>query len=336
MWELAIIATDVPPRRQALFTDIDRKEGPMWSQIYTICMGLLKSIEERVDMYGKPIAMPERKPASVEEKQKSSAPLKQDDIFSKPSGTKTPAEKAWDTIARSPGKSPMSDISPIAKKTWRSAKDRVLTKAQQEAVSSDHLKQQFETAAFGLLKVDFLGSLFRRSFRTEFAAAVLGGPLAEPTLYANASKALSQLAIHSLAEDQFGHVHRDVATIVRTLSTVITKVEALKARFPFHWTDATGSRDCPEVDYVLDSLREGLDVVVTKFEPYSGDLRLTAGDIRLAKEATVKPEPTPQPALEARPKEEAPKAKTTSTERREAPKPRVRLEQRRPDMEQVR
>lgn len=333
MWELSIIARDVEVRRQAIFTDIDRKDGPMWSQIYGICMSVLKSMEDRIDSYGKPVAAPGPMPVSIEQKQKTSAPLKEGDIFSKTPGKRTAAENTWNSIARSPGKSPMSDLSPIAKKTWKNAKDHVLTQTQQESISPEHLKQKFEAAASGLLKMDSFGGLLQRRFRTEFAAAVLGGPFAEPTLYAHASSALANLAIHSLAEDQFGHVHRDVATIVRTLTTLITKTEALKARFPFHWTDTTGSRDCPEVDEVIAAFREGLEAVVTKFEPYSSDLRLSAGDLRHAREAIVKPvQETKAVAVAAEPVVGKPSA---TAEKREA-KPRKRLEQRRPEMEQVR
>lgn len=333
MWELSIISRDVAPRRQAIFTDIDRKDGPVWSQIYSICMSVLKNMEDRIDAYGKPVAAPGPLPVSVEQKQKTSAPLKEDDIFSKTSGTKSAAENTWNAIARSPGKSPMSDLSPIAKRTWKSAKDQVLTQTQQESLSPEHLKQKFEAAAFGILKIDSFGGLLQRRFRTEFAAAVLGGPFAEPMLYAHASSALANLAIHSLAEDQFGHVHRDVASIVRTLTALITKTEALKARFPFHWTDTTGSRDCLEVDEVVNAFREGLEAVVTKFEPYSSDLRLSAGDLRHAKAAITAPaQEVKAVTAVAEPVVSNPSA---IAEKKEV-KPRKRLEQRRPEMEQVR
>ena len=51
MWELAFIARDFPDRRKAIYEDIDRKDGPMWSQVYQICLDVLKSTETNIDAY---------------------------------------------------------------------------------------------------------------------------------------------------------------------------------------------------------------------------------------------------------------------------------------------
>lgn len=293
MWELALIAQNDSARRQSIFNDIDRKGGPMWSQIYSICMETLQSIEAHVDAYGQPAAHEAPEPQPMEERHRSSAPLREDPIFTS-QARQTPLqagiEKALERLARNPGSTPASELSPIARKTWQTAKDRVLSREQQEAVSPDHLKDQAHEFATRLLSIGWIGSLVRQDFRTQFAAAVLGSPYAEPTLYANAATALCQLAVNSLAEDSYGNVHRDVPTIIRTLTSIIKKVEALKEQFPLHWTDIKGVKDCPEVDELLVALKTGLEQVVVNFEPYSTDLRLTRTDLRIAKEAYGKPE----------------------------------------------
>ena len=269
----------------------------MWAQVYAICMDVLKSIEIRVDEYGRPAVAAAPEPVAAP-KQRVSAPLREDSIFSQEghaTGLRGGVEKAWDQLARAPGATPASELSPLAKKTWKSAKDHMLSKQQQEALTPDHIRGEFEQWTANVMKIELVGALFRHDFRTRFAAAVLGTPYAEPALYVNATRALCQLAVFSLAEDQFGNVHRDVASIVRTLTVVIRKVEALKARFPSHWTDPTGVKESPEVDQILDALRTGLGQVISKFEPYSNDLRLSLGELRMAKEAAVKPEePAPQ------------------------------------------
>jgi nucleoporin NDC1 len=66
---------------------------------------------------------------------------------------------------------------------------------------------------------------------------------------------------------------------------VIKKLEAFRLEFPLHWTDVSGKRVSPEVEKVIDALKVALQQVLAKFEPYSSDLRLTLGDMRLAKEA---------------------------------------------------
>ncbi|TQV94758.1 nuclear envelope protein [Cordyceps javanica] len=344
MWELAIIAQDFEAQRKAIFADIDRKDGPMWSQVYTICMAVLKSMEERVDAYGKPLVPVVPIKAPEEPRQRVSAPLKQDEIFTKGSIQRSGVDKAWDQIARSPGSSPMAELSPLAKKTWKQTRDRMLTKEQQAAVSKESMQSYIDRATSHLLRLEWIGSMFRHDFGTEFAATVLGQPYAEPTVYVHATQALCQLAIHSLAEDQYGNVHRDVPGIIRALTAIIKKVESLKTQFPIHWTDSSRRRNSPEVDQVLDAMRLGLEQVVAKFEPFSSDLRLNLTDLRLAKEAMAKPQAAPEPELVEATKESKEK-KTNGTDlsrskpipqRRAEPAVRQRLEQRRPEMEQVR
>ncbi|KAM0246597.1 hypothetical protein ACHAQJ_010158 [Trichoderma viride] len=338
MWELALTAQNYEARRHNIFNDIDRKGGPMWSQLYSICMETLKSIEAHVDAYGQPAPHVPPEAAQIEEKQRSSAPLREDAIFtsqSKQATLRTGVEKALERLARNPGSTPASELSPIARKTWQNAKDRVLSKEQQEAVSPDHLKGQAWELATGLISIGWIGDLIRQNFRTQFAAAVLGSPYAEPTLPANAAIALCQLAVHSLAEDSYGNVHRDVPSIIRTLTAIIKKVEGLKAQFPLHWTDGRGQKDCLEVDELLETLRTGLEQVVSKFEPYSTDLRLTLSDLRFAKEAIAKPEAKKDKAKELKTKAKGVSIETRTSEdwaQRKAP----RREYRRPEMEQAR
>ncbi|KND94549.1 hypothetical protein TOPH_01304 [Tolypocladium ophioglossoides CBS 100239] len=320
-------------RRQAIYCDIDRKDGPMWAQVYAICMEVLKSIESRVDEYGKPAVAAAPEPAATVPKQRVFAPLRQDSIFyhqGHTTGLKGGVEAAWDQLARAPGATPVSELSPLAKKTWKGAKDRMLSKEQQEALSPDRLRGEFEQWTASVMKIELVGALFRHDFRTRFAAAVLGTPYAEPALYVNTAQALCQLSVHSLAEDQFGNVHRDVASIVRTLTAVIRKVEALKVRFPSHWTDPTGVKESPEVDQILDVLRTGLEQVVAKFEPYSSDLRLSLGELRMAKEAAAKPEEPAPRAQDAMGKPKSVEEEKTESRRAQ------RREQQRIEMEQVR
>ncbi|KAH7146467.1 nucleoporin protein Ndc1-Nup [Dactylonectria macrodidyma] len=289
LWELAYIAQGFETRRQAIYEDIDRKDGPMWSQIYRICMEVVTSVETRIDNYGKPPTPAPAQPV-VEAKARVSAPLRDDPIFTSRAASKSmrgEVEKRLGQVARSPGSSPASKLSPLAKKTFKEATDRVLSKEQQEMVSPEHLKSQFEQWTLKLMSVDYVAALFQQDFRTQFAAAVLGTPYAEPTLIINAVHVLCRLSIHSLAEDQFGNVHRDVVSIIRTLTAVIKKLEAFRLSFPIHWTDIKSKRESPEVDEVLSVLRTGLSEVVAKFEPYSSDLRLTMADLRLAKEASA-------------------------------------------------
>ena len=87
MWELAIIAQDFEAQRKAIFADIDRKDGSMWSQVYFQCMSVLESMEYRVDTFDKPLEPVAPTQIHEEPKQRISAPPKQDEIFTFSSAT---------------------------------------------------------------------------------------------------------------------------------------------------------------------------------------------------------------------------------------------------------
>ncbi|KAG5928285.1 hypothetical protein E4U42_000943 [Claviceps africana] len=339
VWELSLIAENFEARRQAIYCDIDRKDGPMWSQVYGVCMDLLKQIQDRIDEYASPPPSAAAPPAQIAQpKQRVSAPLRQDAIFTnsgEAAGLLGGVEKALDQLARAPGTSPVSDLSPLAKKTWRDTKDRMLSKEQQEALSPEHLRSEIGNWTTTLMQFEVIGGLFRHDFRTRLAGVVLGKPYAEPELYVHAIQALCHLSVHSLAEDQFGNVHRDVPTIIRTFTAVIRQVEGLKQDFPMHWTDPSGNRDAPEVDQLLDALRSGLEQVVAKFEPFSHDLRLSPGDLRLAREVMVKPKREEPAAAEKKEPTAKPKA-VEAAKKAETSRGQQRRGSRRPEMVQAR
>lgn len=333
LWELALISRGFDARRKAIYADIDRKDGPMWAQVYTVCIEAVKSIETRVDSYGKPPAPPQVPAQAEEPRKRVSAPLRDDPILSpgKPnSGTGSKAREVVKILTSSSNSSgsPLSELSPLAKKTWAHTRDHVLTKEQQEAMSAQNVRGQVQNAVVQAMNFGWVRALLQQKFSTELAAVVLGTPYAEPTIYISATEALCQLAVHSLGEDQFGNVHRDVPSIIRTLTSVIRKVETLKQRFPVHWTDANSSRESPEVDQVLDAMREGLGEVVASFEPFCHDLRLTQGDLRLAKEAAAKP-------IEEK-KEQNDKKETEPSKSEVERKVELKRRLSRPEMEQVR
>lgn len=298
MWELSLIAQRFEERRRAIYADIDRKDGPMWSQVYAACMEVIKSIEARADNYGK-VQKPAASTDATLTTRDSLKPLPEskDPIFRNQPSSHSQSGKALQiinqsvqAIGNSSDGSSLKKLSPYAKRSWKHAKDQFLNEEQQEAVSPEAIKGSFETMTLWLIGTSsWGGALLRQDYRTDLAAAALGTPDAEPWLYVNAVRALAQLAVHSLGEDQYGNVHRDVASIIRTLTSVIRKVEDLRQRVPVHWTDAGSPKESPEVEHVLDAMRASLSEVVTSFEPFCHDLRLTPGDLRLAKEAAASP-----------------------------------------------
>lgn len=285
MWELAFIARDYEIRRKGIYEDLDRKDGPMWSQVYAICLEAIRSMEARIDNYGRaPAAAPAAPAAPTQEKRRSTQAPKQDAILQSTPQKNTfrnEVEKVVNHIATDP--SQPSQLSPLAKKAMESAKEGLLH-ISKEATGSDDPQSLFRDIAMQVLNTP-LGWPFRQQFSRRLTAVVLGTPYGEPSLYVNAINALSLLAVQSLKEDKYGNVQRDVATIIRTFTTVTSKLESFKQGFPLHWTDVEKKRACPEVEVVLQALRDGLTSLIEAFGPYARDLRLSLTDMRLAKEA---------------------------------------------------
>ncbi|KAL2140824.1 hypothetical protein VTI28DRAFT_3222 [Corynascus sepedonium] len=294
MWELAFIARDFPDRRKAIYEDIDRKDGPMWSQVYKICLEVLKSMETNMDAYIAPPAPPAASVADAateQQKVRTTDPPREEPIFQplpQRKGLRNQVEKAVNQATLSPGQG--SQLSPAAKKAVDSAKQQLL-KMQKEATGTDDTQGLFRDVALRVLH-SAAGFPFRQHYRRRLAHAVLGDPYGEPSLYVNAACALAGLAANSLREDKYGHVQRDVAALIRALTGLVRRLEGFRGTgednggaLGAHWTDVEGVRDCPEVDEVLEAVRDALGRLVEAFGPYARDLRLSLGDMRLAREA---------------------------------------------------
>ncbi|KAK6070101.1 nucleoporin protein Ndc1-Nup [Seiridium cupressi] len=295
MWELALIARDFDLRRKAIFEDIDRKDGPMWSQVYKFCLDPIKALEKRIDDYGKspaPPAASQQIPAQSQPRDRVVEPPQSADVWQPappPKNLRDSVGKYVANVVSTPGKKPADALVPLAKKTAADVRDSLLSKQQQEQLNRDGLVGTFQGLFNWVLPTRF-GWLFRHSYARRIGTAILGTPFGDVSLYVNSAFALSRLAVASLAEDNYGNVQRDVPTIIRTLTTVIKKIEMFQENFPLHWTDTDGVRQSDDVEEVLDALREALARVITAFERYSSDLRLTRTDLRLAKEAAQKKE----------------------------------------------
>ena len=276
-WELALIARDFQARRQAIYQDIDRKDGPMWSQVYTLCLQVVKDMEARIDGYNQAAAAATDAAARADNAQA---------VVQTP--TKTFRAEMDDMLQKKvtePGQP--SRLSPLVKKGVAHAKDYVDDIARQ-ATGADAADNPFQQWTRRILESP-LGQPFIQSFSRRITTVVLGEPYGEPALVINAISALTKLAVLSLAEDSYGNVQRDVSSIIRTFTAVKTKLDVLKADFPLHWTDHDAARECAEVDAILETLGEALVQLITAFGPYARDLRLTFADMRQAREAAGLP-----------------------------------------------
>lgn len=302
MWELALIARDYAPRRHSIFEDIDRKDGPMWSQIYALCMDAVKNIERHIDEHGKPTPpAPNTTSASApaQPRERVSQPLRTNDVStSKPAAKISLVRDKVSELVTSPGTTPIDEWMPEIKRRAVQVADSVMTKEQKEAVQPQVLRGHVGSLSVRLVTLPVIGPLFQQTFSRQLTKAVFGTPYAETSVYINAAYVLSHLAVCSLTEDKYGNVQRDVPTIIRTFTMLIKKLEAFRDGFPTHWTDLSEDRQCSEVTEVLTALKDGLDALLVAFGQYSSDLRLSRADMRLAREAAHREQKERQPEMQ--------------------------------------
>ncbi|KAK7755622.1 hypothetical protein SLS62_002231 [Diatrype stigma] len=296
--ELACIVRDFEDRRKSIFEDIDRRDGPIWSQLYAVCLNLIQSIEQRIDDYRNPPAppvVPQQGQTQPPGPQQRAAQAPSNDDVWQPAATskgfRGSIRKAIGNV-KITGKTPAEVLGPEAKRISLEARDQLLTPEQKEALTTEGLNGAFQYLALRIIRIPYLGDFFQQKFPRRITKVILGTPYGEPSLYVNAAFILSELAVCSLTEDQFGNVQRDVPTIIRTFTSVIRKLEQFRDELPGHWTDMAQDKTCEELHDLLLSLKVGLGRLIEAFGTYSADLRLSRADMRLAREA-ARIEPTP-------------------------------------------
>lgn len=286
-WELVLIGERFQGRRKDIYKDIDRAGGSTWSQILTVCLDVINGIHTRIADYERPPSTAGPDPTKIPEPPiaglpRMAQPIKQDDIFTKPQPKKRGVGEKVGQIAKDHGQSPVAPISPRAKKLVEKAEKAVAPKEQQDQSFTALLKE------WSLLLLKYqVGWPFRQEYRRRISTIVLGQPYGDVGVIVDAIDAVTRFSVCSLAEDEYGHVQRDVKTIIQTLTTTVLNLEALKENLGFHWTDVERKKDCPEVDIVLNALKTGLNELVNAFGDYSEDLRLSQSEMRAARVAAT-------------------------------------------------
>ena len=289
MWELAFIARDFEDRRKGIFQDVDRKDGDMWSQVYQVCMNTLKRVESNVDNYGKKPESPKTadRQATEESKRRTTEPLKTDPVVIPGPDGQTLAQhlqKEVDAYVRSPGKTLVSELSPKVRQKIEDAKTNYLAKGHQKTSKPEGESGIFRPLVLYIIETR-IGWLLQRDFSRRLMAAVFGPESCEISLYINTVLVLARLAANSLAEDQYGTVHGDVASLIRSFSILIGKLEKFSVTFPSHWMDGTSKRKCKEVEGLIIALQMGLEELLDGFGDYTHELKLSQSDVRMASKA---------------------------------------------------
>ena len=267
------------------------------------CVTVIQGINTRIAEFQNPPSTAPTPPMQQQNQMQSlprlSAPLRQDQITVNPLSPTTSRERIQSTIgtvAKSLGQSPsqnsnypLSPLTPRAKQYLGTARNKLLTQGQQEAMSSVGLKFQFNDYIMQFLQSP-IGSPFRQTFRRRLCAVVLGTSYSELSVIVDAIDSLASLAVASLREDNFGKVQKDIPGLIRTLVNTTMSLESFVKGLAVHWTDVDfqemdrQGRKAEEVEIILDSLKRGLREMVGAFGDYAVELGLGVGEMRIARE----------------------------------------------------
>lgn len=274
-WELVQIVNRFEARRRTIFTG----EG-MWTRISQACLNEIEAVRTRIETYNKPAEAPSAPPPQVQSLPKIGQPLKQDNIYAKsaPNSMLDGAIDAVGNFAKAQGNSPGGGpLTPRAK--------RLLEDAQ------GFLPQgQVKSSATGLVG-DLLrspaGFVFRQSFGRRATAVVCGSPLTRTSTIAAAVEAVTQLVEHSLKEDSYGVVSKDVLVIFKTVTGSLQAIGGFLRTLPVHWTDVDfkekDRHDIEEVQEVQRALAKGLERLLLAYGEYLAALGASPKELRDAK-----------------------------------------------------
>lgn len=295
-WELVYIAQRFEGRRKIIFEDIDRAGGSTWSQILSACLEQINGVTSRINEFQNP--KPKGAAASTitqdagPELPKLVQPLKDGlqkpgDLFtaSPPPATRAASmAQSLETYAKSHSVS--TNEGGLLRATAKQASEKMLTPQQQAVVSPEGLKGLFMEHASSFLRTP-LGVPFRNTYRRRLTTVVLGSPYGDVGIIVDAVDSLTRLAVCSLKEDKYGNVQRDIKQIIQVLTSMVLALEKFKETIGFHWTDIERKKECPEVDTLLAAAKGGLHDLVVTFGDFSRDLKLSAAEMRMAREAAA-------------------------------------------------
>lgn len=267
-WELAIIAQRIESRRKGIYQDVDRRGASAWSLIYAQCALELTTVNTSISnvLQPKPTVQPQ-----IQQLPRLARPVRQENVvYASPKPT-----KSLDVFADSIGSAAKSLGQATPASTPLQRYLPTLPSLQPYILQVLHMP---------------IGMLFRLTHARRVEIVVFGTTSRQPILI-NAVRALSSLAIHSLKEDSFGQVQKDVAEIVRLFMQTIQNIETLSLRLPPHWTDVGENTRSNRVDSFVKILKQCLGDMIMVFGEYATDLGLSRSEHRLAKElANVKQE----------------------------------------------
>ena len=268
-WELAIIAQKDADRRKAIFTDIERPTGAMWTQMLGEALKVLKQVDDRISPPRPPALTVDTKPQTIATLPKLVQETKAGDIFVPPTSSQS-ARKAVEGWALEGVKRIGTSPEP-----WRPPLDKAVLMIEQSGVgeASQTITREVRQSP--------LAWFFVTSNGARINATVLGSPQGNAAVLVDAIEVVTRMMISSLQEDLYGNTIKGVPAAVKQFTTSITLIETfIKANSP-----SPGS--ITEVEIVLGRLKAGLRELLAAFQTFLSEQALGIGELNAAKNASV-------------------------------------------------
>ncbi|KAF2184273.1 hypothetical protein K469DRAFT_708995 [Zopfia rhizophila CBS 207.26] len=292
-WELALITDRFDDRRKTIYGELERKKAPTHKQIVDICLAEVRNISNRIDTINNLFPKKdekERKP-EIELVPRISQPLREDQIAGPgvPLGTRLQRiEAAASQIARTYS-SPDNATNAGARRLIEYGDRSIHEGAQQAGSVWDEYWSKFAASP--------IGWFFRSCVRRTANVVINGSPYSHQSSIANAITTLTNLAVSSLKEDEYGQFNKEVPEIVRVFASAIKAIESYMQGLEVDWMDVdclarpeAERKKVPEVEVVVERLKEGLERILRSFAEYLGPMGMTAAEIREAKELVARTE----------------------------------------------
>jgi nucleoporin NDC1 len=263
-WEMAIIAQNHPDRRKAIFTDIDRPSGPIWTEMLEAALKVLQQADERL-IPPTPEAAPSDEVQTIDSLPHIIPETRGGDVIAPatPSRRNLVAKLAV-AGAKRLGTTP---------EPWRPKLD--------EAVKLIESSKAAGKAAAAEIKQSPVAWLFTSSTASTVNATVLGSPYGNAAILVDAIELVTRMLVSSLQEDLYGNAMRGVPAAVRQFTTTITLIET--------FMDDKALRDGTvfEVDIILARLKAGLAELLAAFQNFLSETALGIAELNAAKKASM-------------------------------------------------
>jgi nucleoporin NDC1 len=296
-WELTVIAQKHKDRRKAIFEDIERPTGPVWTQMLQAGLNVLQELQLRIT--GPPTAKPAT-PETVKPLPRLLPEVQTQSIFQ---ADPKPSRTEWLASPLKQFGSSKQPWHPPIEQTAKQMETKLLEYAKPsggDSKSSHGLIDSWTTE----LRRSRLGWFFTSTNAAKINATVLGSPYGNAPVLVDVIEALTKMQVASLTEDTYGKATPTVPDTVRTFTKTLNLVEDYVSQ-----NKQGVAEGIEEVEIIIERLRASLKELLSAFQVYLIDQGLGIAELNQAKKAIQAPSTIPQ-------SQEKPKSKSRPIEPR--------------------